>query len=324
MHPRWFLSVLIITIGWRPDVSQADSVDDYIRQQMAERRIPGVALTIIQAGERVKTGCYGFADLEHRVPVTEDTVFEIGSVTKQLTAAGVLLLQQEGKLSLEDKLTKHFVDLPASWTNITVRHLLTHTSGIRSYTGLSGFELTSRLTQKQFLAAFRDRPLNFAPGTSWNYSNTGYSLLGYLIENVSGQNYWDYLRAKLFGPLQMNSTTNREPTRIIPHRAHGYERTNGVWINRDYDLTDVFAAGAVVPRLATWQNGTPRWTATTCSMRTPKSPCGLRPPSLRDNRPNTAWAGTLIQWTCARTSATAARHPAFPPACNVSRRNNWP
>jgi D-alanyl-D-alanine carboxypeptidase len=255
MHPRWFLSVLIITIGWRPDVSQADSVDDYIRQQMAERRIPGVALTIIQAGERVKTGCYGFADLEHRVPVTEETVFEIGSVTKQLTAAGVLLLQQEGQLALDDKLTKHFADLPASWTNITVRHLLTHTSGIRSYTGLSGFELTRRLTQKQFLAAFRDRPLNFAPGTSWNYSNTGYSLLGYLIENVSGQNYWDYLHAKIFGPLQMNSTTNREPTLVLPHRAHGYERTNGVWINRDYDLTDVFAAGAVVSTigdLAKW------------------------------------------------------------------------
>ena len=236
-------------------VGRADSVDDYIQQQMAEHRIPGVALTIIQAGQPIKTAAYGFADLEHRVPVSEETVFEIGSVTKQLTSGGILLLQQEGKLSIDDKISKHIGDIPAPWTNITVRHLLTHTSGIKSYTGLSGFELTKRLTQKQFLEAFRDRPLNFVPGESWNYSNTGYSLLGYIIENVSGRSYWDFMHAKLFGPLKMNATTNREPTVLIPHRAHGYERTNGVWINRDYDLTDVFAAGAVVSTigdLAKW------------------------------------------------------------------------
>ena len=245
--------MLVSSLG--SGVSQGDSVDDYIQQQMAQRRIPGVALTVIQAGHRVKTGVYGFADLEHRVPVSEETVFEIGSVTKQLTAAGILLLQQEGKLSVDDKISKHLADSPASWTDVTVWHLLTHTSGIKSYTGLPGFELTKHLTQQQFLDAFRDRTLNFAPGESWNYSNTGYSLLGYIIENASGRTYWDFMHAKIFGPLKMNATTNREPAVIISHRAHGYERTNGVWINRDYDLTDVFAAGAVVSTigdLAKW------------------------------------------------------------------------
>lgn len=236
-------------------VCQADSVDDYIQQQMTEHRIPGLALTIIQAGQPIKTSAYGFADLEHRVPVRVETVFEIGSVTKQFTAAGILLLQQEGKLSVDDKIQKHLADLPDSWTNITIRHLLTHTAGIKSYTGLPGFELTHHLTQKQFLAAFRDRPLNFSPGESWNYSNTGYSLLGYIIENVSGQTYWDFMSAKIFRPLQMNATTDRQPAVVLPNRARGYEQTNHVWINRDYDLTDVFSAGAIVSTvgdLAKW------------------------------------------------------------------------
>ena len=249
---RQLFAVLIFVVAL---VARADSVDDYIQQEMAEHRIPGVALTIVQAGRPIKTGVYGFADLEQRVPVSEETVFEIGSVTKQLTAAGILLLQQEGKLSIDDKISKHLSGIPAAWTNITVRHLLTHTSGIKSYTGRSGFELTKRLTQKQFLDAFRDQPLNFVPGESWNYSNTGYSLLGFIIENVSGRSYWDFMHAQIFSPLKMSATTNREPAVIIPHRAHGYERTNGVWINRDYDLTDVFAAGAVVSTigdLANW------------------------------------------------------------------------
>ena len=252
LRMRQLFTILIFVVAL---VGRADSVDDYIHQQMAEHRIPGVALIVVQAGRSIKTGVYGFADLEHRVPVSEETVFEIGSVTKQLTAAGILLLQQEGKLSVDDKLSKYVTDIPAPWTNITVRHLLTHTSGIKSYTGLSGFELTKRLTQKQFLDAFRDRPLNFAPGESWNYSNTGYSLLGYIIENVSGQSYWDFMHKQIFGPLKMNATTNRDPSVIIPHRAHGYEQKNGMWINRDYDLTDVFAAGAVVSTigdLAKW------------------------------------------------------------------------
>jgi CubicO group peptidase (beta-lactamase class C family) len=233
----------------------ADPVDDYLRAQMAERRIPGIALTVIQGGKTVKTATYGLADLEHQVLVRPETVFEIGSVTKQFTAAGILLLQQEGKLSVDDKIQKHLAATPTAWTNITIRHLLTHTSGIKSYTGLTGFELTRRLTQSQFIATFQAHPLEFAPGESWRYSNTGYSLLGYIIENASGETYWNYLRRKIFTPLQMTNTTDRFPTTLISHRARGYEQTNGVWINRDYDLTDVFAAGAMVSTvgdLAKW------------------------------------------------------------------------
>jgi CubicO group peptidase (beta-lactamase class C family) len=133
--------------------------------------------------------------------------------------------------------------------------LLTHTSGIKSYTGLSGFELTKHLTQEQFLKEIGKQPLEFQPGESWKYSNTGFSLLGFIIENASGQKYWDFAGKRIFQPLGMTATTDRRPGNIITNRASGYEQTNHLWINRDYDLTDVFSAGAIastVGDLAKW------------------------------------------------------------------------
>jgi D-alanyl-D-alanine carboxypeptidase len=182
-------------------------------------------------------------------------VFEIGSITKQFTAAGILLLEQDGKLSIDDLISKHLTNTPASWSNITVRHLLGHTSGLKSYTGLDGFELTKHLTQAQFIEAIGKQPHEFAPGESFKYCNTGFNLLGFIIENVSGQKYWDFMRERIFGRLEMASTTDRNPLTIITNRASGYEQKNRKWINRDYDLTDVFAAGAIastVENLAKW------------------------------------------------------------------------
>ena len=236
-------------------LAQADEVDDYIKSQMEQHRIPGVALTIIQNGQAIKTAAYGLANLELAVPVKPDTVFEIGSVTKQFTAAGILLLAQDGKLSADDKLAAHLANIPGPWTNVTIRHLLTHTSGIKSYTGLDGFQLTKHLTQSQFIRAIVREPMEFAPGESWKYSNTGFSLLGYIIENASGQNYWDFMSERIFQPLGMNATTTRLPGLVIPNRASGYEQTNQVHINRDYDLTEVSSAGAIastVGDLAKW------------------------------------------------------------------------
>ena len=222
---------------------------------MQQHRIPGLTLIIIRDGEAIKTAAYGLANLELNVPATPDTVFEIGSVTKQFTAAGILLLAQDGKLSVDDKISKYLKDTPTAWANIAIRHLLTHTSGIRSYTGLDGFELRRHLTQAQFIKAIGKEPMEFQPGDSWKYCNTGFSLLGYIIENVSGKNYWDFMGERVFRPLGMHATTNRLPSLIIPNRASGYEQVNHVWVNRDSDLTDVFAAGAIastVGDLAKW------------------------------------------------------------------------
>jgi D-alanyl-D-alanine carboxypeptidase len=239
----YFLCILI------PGVAAGDEVDDYIKAQMEQHRIPGIALRIIQDGKVMKTATYGMANLELNVPVGPETVFEIGSITKQFTAAGILLLAQNGKLSVEDRISKHLKNAPAAWTNITIRHLLSHTSGIKSYTGLTGFELTRHLTQEQFIRAIGEHPLEFQPGESWKYCNTGFSLLGYIIENVSGKKYWDFMSERIFRPLKMTATRERRPGDIIPNRAAGYEQTNHMWINRDYDLTDVFAAGAIVSNI---------------------------------------------------------------------------
>ena len=257
MHMKNALLTAIAGVGMvvLAQTGFADPADDLLRTEMASHRIPGAALKVIKDGKAVKTSVYGQANLELGVPVTADTVFEIGSVTKQFTAACILLLQQDGKLSVEDKIGKHLPNLPVAWTNVTIRHLLTHTSGIKSYTGLNGFELTEHLTQDQFIKKLGTQPLEFSPGDSWKYSNSGFSLLGYIVENVSGTNYWQFLRTRILQPLGMNATTDRRPGTVIQHRADGYEQTSHVHINRDYDLTDVFAAGAIVSTvgdLAKW------------------------------------------------------------------------
>jgi CubicO group peptidase (beta-lactamase class C family) len=123
--------------------AQADGVDNYIKNQMERHRIPGVALKVIQDGKTAKIAAYGLANLELNVPVSPETVFEIGSITKQFTAASILLLAQEGKLSVDDNISKYLSDTPEAWKNVTIRHLLTHTSGIKSYTGLDGFQMWS-------------------------------------------------------------------------------------------------------------------------------------------------------------------------------------
>jgi D-alanyl-D-alanine carboxypeptidase len=233
----------------------ADQVDEYVKSQMQQRRIPGLTLKIIRDGKTIKTAAYGLANVELNVRAKPETVFEIGSVTKQFTAAGILLLAQEGKLSVDDKISKYLKDPPEAWGNVTIRHLLTHTSGIRSYTGLDGFQIWRHLTQEQFIKAIGKEPMEFQPGESWKYCNTGFNLLGYIIENVSGRNYWDFMAERVFHPLDMQTTTNRLPSLVIRNRASGYEQTNHVWLNRDSDLTEVFSAGAIastVGDLAKW------------------------------------------------------------------------
>ncbi len=235
--------------------AHADKVDEFVKAEMEKNQIPGLALKVIRDGTETKTAAYGFANLELKSPARVETVLEIGSLTKQFTAACILLLAQDGKLSIDDKISQHLTDPPPGWSNITIRHLLTHTSGIRNYTGLNGFELTKHLTQAQFIKAIGAQRMDFAPGEQAKYCNSGYNLLGFIIENVSGKNYWAFLAERIWGPLGMNSSTNRDPVIIVPNRADGYIRKKGALRNRDSDLTDVFSAGAIVSTvgdLAKW------------------------------------------------------------------------
>ena len=226
--------------------SLADKIDDYVKAQMEQRRIPGLAFAIVKDGRPTKHEAYGLANLELKALAHKDTVFEIGSVTKQFTAALILMLVEGGKLSLDDKVTKFFDNAPPSWKGITIRHLLTHTSGIRNYTGLPGFEVTKKLDAQKFVATIGAESIEAKPGEAFKYCNSGYNLAGYIIEKVTGKTYWEVLRARILEPLGMRATTSRDLKPIIEHRADGYELENGKLVNRDSDLTDVFAAGAIV------------------------------------------------------------------------------
>jgi D-alanyl-D-alanine carboxypeptidase len=243
MRNQFLLALALVLVGHRV---RADAVDDLIRGEMERKRISGVVVKVIQDGRELKVAAYGLANLELNVPVTTNSVFEIGSITKQFTASCILILQQDGKLSIEDRISKYLADVPAAWSNVTIRHLLSHTSGIKSYTGLEGFALTRKLKQREFIREIGKQPMDFQPGDSWKYSNTGFSLLGYIVENVSGKSYWAFLRERILDPLVMAATTDRNPSALITNRVSGYEQTNRLHINRDYDLTDVFSAGALV------------------------------------------------------------------------------
>jgi len=211
---------------------------------------PGAAVLVARDGRVLMRKAYGMADVELGVPLRPEHVFRLGSITKQFTAVGVLMLVEEGKVSLDDEITKFFPDYPTQGRRITVEHLLTHTSGIRSFTGIPAWEPLKRtdLTPAQMIAVFRDQPMDFAPGTDWRYNNSGYFLLGALIEKVSGQSYADYLRTRIFEPLGMRDTRVETHDALIPRRVHGYAMAEGRAIrNAEFiSLTSPFSAGALV------------------------------------------------------------------------------
>ena len=194
------------------------------------RDLPGCAVGVAVGGTPVLAKAYGTADMEHEVPNTAETVFEAGSVSKQFTSAAVLLLAREGRLSLDDPARKYIPELPAYDVPVTIRHMLTHTSGLRDWgelAGIAGWPRTTRVhTHAHVLdIASRQRSLNFTPGTKWSYSNTGYNLAAIIVARVSGKSFADFSRERIFEPLGMTHTSWRDDfTRVLKHRAIAYAR----------------------------------------------------------------------------------------------------
>jgi len=191
---------------------------------------------------------YGSANLEWNIPNTPATKFRLGSLTKQFTAACVLLLEERGELSINDPVKKYMPDAPAAWDKITVFNLLTHTSGIPNFTAFPDYRSTEPFatTPAQLVARFRDKPLDFEPGTKWNYSNSGYVLLGYLIEKITGESYAKFVRENIFIPLSMKDSGYDSNAAIIPNRAAGYSFSPTGIVNTSYiDMTIPFSAGGL-------------------------------------------------------------------------------
>jgi CubicO group peptidase (beta-lactamase class C family) len=191
-----------------------------------------VSLAVLRHGKIILLKSYGLANVEHEVPVKPETVFESGSIGKQFTAAAVMILAQENKLSLDDKISKYFPDAPASWKDITVWNLLTHTSGLGDYP--ADIDLKRDYTEDEYFASFKKAPLDFAPGSSWNYSNVGYVTLGMLIRKVTGKFYGDFLQERILKPLGMNSARIISEADIVPNRAAGYRLVQGELKNQDW------------------------------------------------------------------------------------------
>jgi CubicO group peptidase (beta-lactamase class C family) len=207
-------------------------IDQFVRDEMRTRKIPGMAIAVVRNGKIEQLKSYGFANLEHRVPVKAETIFQSGSIGKQFTAAAVMLLVQDGKISLNDKITKFFPDAPDTWENITVRHLLTHTAGFGDYP--EEVDLRRDYSEDQMIDFFKKVPPTFAAGERWNYSNVGYVMLGILIRRVTGKFYGDFLKERIFNPIGMTTARIISEADLIPNRAGGYRVLNGEIKNQEW------------------------------------------------------------------------------------------
>ena len=213
--------------------SLGPKIDEFVTAEMQRQHVPGVAIAVVKDGKVLKAQGYGFANVEHDVPVTIETTFESGSLGKQFTASGIMLLLEGGKLALADSITKFFPDAPESWKPITLRHLLTHTSGIPDYTDAT-FDYRKDYTEDELARMAYALKLEFPAGSRWNYSNTGYVLLGIIIHKVSGQFYGDLLADRVFKPAGMQTTRVISEEDIVPHRAAGYRWVEGALKNQEW------------------------------------------------------------------------------------------
>lgn len=242
-------TVLSLFVAAAPLLAQVSParLDQQVQAYVEQDRFNGSVL-VRKAGVSLLDKGYGKANFEWDIPNSPATRFRLGSITKQFTAMLVLQLEQQGKLQVDDPISRHIPGTPESWQNITVHHLLTHTSGIPNFTSFPDYTKTMMLASppSESMKRFRDKPLDFDPGTKYSYSNSGYILLGMIIENVTGKKYADVLREQILIPAGMMDTGYDLAATVIPHRASGYTRSPRGLVNAEFiDMSIPHAAGAM-------------------------------------------------------------------------------
>jgi CubicO group peptidase (beta-lactamase class C family) len=225
----------------------AAKLDEYMSALTKLGRFSGSVL-VAREGRVLLAKGYGLANAEWDIPNTPATKFRLGSVTKQFTALAIMQLDEKGKLKVEDPVSKYVAECPPAWRKITIHHLLTHTSGIPSFTSFPDYVATmnQRSPVSKTVERFKGKPLDFEPGEKFQYSNSGYVLLGYILEKVAEQEYGEYLEQNVFGPLKMRNSGYDSSAAILKQRASGYMRRAGNLANALYiDMTVPHAAGAL-------------------------------------------------------------------------------
>jgi CubicO group peptidase (beta-lactamase class C family) len=240
---RWVVLVFVLLSGCVHDYKDVSGdpmkarIDELMRDYAGAN--PGASVLVLKDGEPRIRASYGLGDLEANVPVTPATNFRLASVSKQFTAAGILLLMEEEKLRLDDRLAQWLQSLPPATSEVTLRHLLTHTSGLIDYEDVMPSTQTTQLNDQDVLRLLESQDRTyFAPGTAYRYSNSGYVLLGPVIEKASGQAFPEFLQRRIFEPLEMRNTVAHVESRtVVPHRAYGYSFENNRWTRTDQSPT---------------------------------------------------------------------------------------
>jgi CubicO group peptidase (beta-lactamase class C family) len=232
-------------------ISNAQKLEKQFDEMLSEQYSPmepGATALVAKDGKIIYHKAFGMANLELDVKMEPDMVLEIGSITKQFTSVAILMLMEQGKLSLDDDITKFIEDYPTHGHHIGIHHLLTHTSGIKSYTSMESWASLWRkdFEPKEFIDFFKNEPMDFAPGEEWSYSNSAYFILGYIIEKASGQTYEQFIETNIFKPLGMKSSLYGSNSQIIKKRASGYQR-NKEFVNAEYiSLSQPYSAGSLM------------------------------------------------------------------------------
>jgi CubicO group peptidase (beta-lactamase class C family) len=226
------LASLVSLCAAAQDSSTDSAVTEFVKAEMQRQHIPGLSLLVVRNENIVLAEGFGWSNVELQVPVKPESVFQSGSVGKQFTATAVMMLVEEGKIALDDPLTKYFPDAPSSWQQVTVRNLLSHTAGFGDYP--KDFNFRKDWTEDELLKVIESIPLAYPPGRKWEYSNFGYGTLGILIHHVTGQFYGDFLQARIFKPLGMRSTRIISEADIISNRSAGYRLVNGELKNQEW------------------------------------------------------------------------------------------
>jgi len=247
-----FLTATIETKDWN-----LEAVDRVMAERRKLTRTPSVAYAVVRNGKVIHVRAIGDANLETISPAKRETLYEIGSMTKQFTAAGILKLVDEGKVNLDDPISKYLRDLPEGWKKLTIRQCLSHTAGLKDHLVSFSALRTEPVRASDIYAKLGPLKLDFEPGTAWSYSNTGYVVATEIIESVSGETYGKFLKTKVFDPLGMKHTTVSDPDRMIPNRVRGYQLTANGYRNAPV-INPTLASGAgnllsTVDDLARWE-----------------------------------------------------------------------